>query len=252
VNALRCSASPKLDAQAFCTSCRQPFSGGFLGTRRDGRAVCFSCAREHAIEIVSTDEKRETPDPVLEDGWLRGIFRMITRPHRTFERPDAGRLSVALLFGYFFTAFGFVTTTIWNLTFYGEEFLQLQIDTLAAREIILTPDEVTRLVWMMLPLAAALRLFVGALLFHLGTRLMVGSDVHWRSSARLYALTSGTLVLCAIPTLGPFLGLVTWISASMAYLNTRYNLRTVQGLMALLPCLLIITFIGPTSFLPGS
>ena len=196
-------------------------------------------------------EATDMPDPVLEDGWLRGILRMVTRPHRTFERPDAGKLSVALLFGYFFTAFGFATTTIWNFAFYSEEFVQLQIDTLATRDIVMTTDEVTRLIWIVLPFAAALRLFVGGLLFHLGTRLMAGPDVEWRSSARLFALTSGTLILCAIPTLGPFLALVTWISASMAYLNTRHGLRTVQGLMALLPCLLIITFIGPTAFLPG-
>ena len=251
MTALRCSGSPRLDAQAFCTSCRKPYSGGFLATRLDGRAICFACARQQAIEIIDEPMPSGRPDPVLGDGWARGIIRMITRPHQTFERPDGGRLSVALLFGYLFTAFGFTTTTIWNLSLYGDEFIELQMQTLAARDVILDAAEVTQLLWLILPVAAALRLVVGAVLLHLGIRLMVGSKADWRSSMRMFALTSGTLVLCAIPTLGPFLALVTWISASMAYLNTRYGLRTVNGLMALLPCLLIVTFIGPTSYLPG-
>ncbi len=251
MTAPRCSANPKLGADAFCTACRQPYSGKFLGVRTDGRAVCFACARREALDLRAAPENEDPSDPVLSDGWFHAIRKMITQPHRTFEFPYGGRLGSTLLFGYLFTFFGFIATTMWNLALQKDGYLEWHVQTWERAEVVLTNDQVTQLLWMVMPFYAVLRLVVGAALLHVGIRLIVGEDVEWKASLRLFALTSGTLALCVIPMLGPFLALVTWISASMAYMHTQHEVRTVRGLMALLPCLLIITAIGPNTFIPG-
>jgi hypothetical protein len=251
VNEICCSADPNLGADAFCTACRQPYSGKFLGVRADGRAVCFTCARYEEVELLEAPQNSDPTDPVLGDGWFHAIRKIITQPHRTFELPYGGRLGPALLFGYLFTFFGFISTTIWNLLLQREGYLEWHVDSWARAQVVLTNEQVTQMLWIVMPFYAVLRLFLGAGLLHVGIRLIVGEQAEWRASLRLFALTSGTLVLCAIPTLGPFLALVTWISASMAYMHTHHNVRTVKGLMALLPCLLIITAIGPNTFMPG-
>ena len=248
---LRCAASPALNAAAFCTVCGQPFSGRYLGVAGDGRAVCFACVRRDGLAITLASPT-VGGDPVLVDGWFSALRRILTQPHRTFAATYRVPLLPAVTFGYVFTLLGFAATNAWDLMLFGDEFVQSLVDGWDAVGVTLEPARANAALWLCLPIAAAIRMGVGSALLHIGIRLTVGPAAQLRESVRLFSLTSATLALCVIPTVGSFLALVTWISACMACLQTRQGLRTFAALIALLPALLVITWLGPDSFFPVS
>jgi hypothetical protein len=245
-----CTAEPDAPADAFCTSCLRPFSERYLLARTDGRAICVACARTLDEPLHPLPGRTVRRDPALAGGWHRAVSRVITRPHRTFATPYDGPIAAAVVFGYVATLIGFASTTAWNVVFHGDALRALILEN-APAAAALGESAANILIWAGTPLIAAFRLLIGAVLFHLGTRLIAGVDPpSLRSSIRVFALTSGTLMLCVIPMVGPFLALMTWFSATLAHLHAHHGLRTFRGLMALLPAFLVLAAIGPNTFVP--
>ncbi len=250
---LSCSAATGSPATAICTHCGAAFSSPFLAVRTDGRAVCHPCARRAQIPCLDVPAGTDTRDPVLALGWPKALLHIAMHPHRTFAAIHNGPLREAVVFGLVATLIGYAATTGWNLTLHGPEFLEFYRQAAAERSLELTTDaSVQKLLWLALPFAATLRFVLGLGLLHLGVRIVVGSaQSSFRDEARVFALASGTLVIAVVPVLGPFIALVSWISACTAYLQVVHGLGTARSLMAVLPSFLVITAMGPSSFVPS-
>lgn len=248
---LRCSADPRRSAIAFCATCVQPFSREHLGVRPDGRAICRTCAREEGVEDVSTVAAGAGVDPVLERGWFAALGDLLLRPRIAMARPFDGSAGPAVLFGFVTTLFGFVATTGWNLALDAEGLTRFVAESVpAAAEM--TPTQIRQMLWLATPVVSTLRFCGGALLLHLGIRALAGPAAgDLRSSARVFGLASGTLVLCAVPVVGPFLAVVTWISVCMAHVQAQLGMPMLRGMMAVLPSLLLISRLGPLPFTAG-
>lgn len=246
---LRCSANPALNATALCTVCGAPFSGKFLGVRPDGRAVCFGCARREDIYLVSTGGGAgELGDPVLSQGWTQAAVTLLTRPYDALRDGHSGPIGGAVWFGLAATMFGFAATTAWDMALSGDAYIDTYLQLLADAGVTATRSELPALIAVSSLLSAPLRLFSGALLFHLGARAVAGREAQLRPDARVFALGSVALVLCGVPALGPLLSLLIWTSTAVAYLRQRYALGTAQSLVALLPSLLWCWYLGPRPF----
>ena len=246
---LRCFANPELPAAAFCPACRQPHSGKFLGVREDGRAICHGCARRDEIPLTGADANAR-PDPVLSAGWLRATGAIITAPHVSLVPDAAGKLWQPLVYGFVATVAGYAMTLGWSVALYPQRFLA---EAATQAEALGLSGEASALAWsagLVIPFISALRMLLGALTLHVGLAI-VSRDAPWRASARVMALSSVSLVFCAIPVVGTYLAMVVWISTVMAWLRARHQLRTLPALLVVLPCVFLLTALGPTPFAPG-
>lgn len=247
----RCSAADDAEAWALCTVCAEPFSADYLGLRLDGRSVCYSCAQREDIALRVTDDS-DRRDPIFLQGWRRAFGRVLLHPQRTFAARFDGSARQAIIFGCTATMVGFFSTNGWNFAFHAEELIAFYQSSLEDTSVSLSDAAMMKVSWAALPIVALLRFALGALLLQLGVRVVVGKRLaNPRGELRAFSLASGALLLCVIPVLGPFIAVVAWISAVMAYLQVRYGLGTGRGLMAILPSLLVTTAIGPTTFVPG-
>lgn len=248
-----CTAATGTPAAALCTVCGAPFSAPYLAIRLDGRAACHPCVRKHDVPCIDLLEAAATRDPVLRGGWHKAIVRVALHPHRTFAAIYNGPLGETLLFGLVATALGYAATTGWNLTLHNAAFIEYYRDVALQRDLTFESDaSLKQMLWLVTPALAAARFIIGALLLHIGMRIIAGSQrASLHSEARVFALASSTLVLCVIPVIGPFVALVSWIGACMAYAQVVHGLSTGRALMAVFPSFLVITALGPSSFVPG-
>jgi hypothetical protein len=240
-----CSVNHQLIASAFCTVCRKPFSGRYIGVRRDGRAVCHPCAQREGIDLVDSGAPA-AGDPVLK-GRLRDIFfRIAVTTAETFARDFNGPLGPSLRFGYITTVIGYAAALGWIYLLRYDAFIAALTEVNGAS---VPPELMPWAPWLGLPVTAAMRLVVGVTLMHAGFRMVGVPAGTFSQHARLFALTSVSLLLCAVPVLGPFFALAMWMNVSMTYLRSRYAISPIRSMLATLPCLLVLTLVDPVAWL---
>lgn len=240
-----CSVNPQLPAVAFCTVCRRPFSGRYVGVRRDGRAVCHPCAQREGIELLEASATAEG-DPVLR-GRLREIFlRVGLTTAETFSREYTGPIGPSLRFGYITTVIGFAAALAWIYVLRYDAFMAALAEVNGDS---MPPGLMPWAPWLGLPITAALRMVVGVTAMHVGFRMMGVPAGTFAQHARLFGLTSVSMLLCAIPALGPLFALAMWMNVSMTYLHVRYGLSWFRRVVATLPCLMMLTLIDPVSWI---
>lgn len=247
---LRCVANPQLPAAAFCTVCRQPFSGKFLGVRDDGRAVCHGCARRDDIPLNGAPHSEgQHADPLLQQGWFRASAAVVATPHISLARDDASSPWPAIAFGFVATLFGYALTLGWNIVLYPALFVAEVSANAEALGFSGERTALTWLAWLGTPIAAGLRLFVGTIILHV-CLLVPARDARVASTARIFGLSSVALLLCAIPIVGSYLAMVVWISTVLAWLRARYRIRTFMALFVILPSVFALTAMGPLPYTP--
>lgn len=238
-----CSVQPHLPAAAFCTVCRRPYAGRYLGVRPDGRAICFRCARDQKIDFADTAPAEG--DPALRGGLLQTLGAILLRAHLTLNQRYEGSIVPALRFGYLATLAGLVFYLAWQFLL-APEAIDSIIEGVLEQTGGATTMRAARLsLWAVLPIVAAVRLALGAFALHIGLKL-AGADGALREHARVFALTSSALVLCVLPLyVGSLLAEVLWVMATMAWIRTRYDFTTLRTIAAVLPALLIVVLLAP-------
>lgn len=240
---LPCSAHPALPAAALCAICLHPYAGRFLAPLPDGRACCATCAEREGLQPLDNAHGESERDPVLSDGWGTAFRRVVIEPHRGLVIDYRGDIGPAVRAGFAFTVVGYLMRTAWDYVLQYEAVMAMLAEQLGAD----IPETTLALApWVAVPIAAGIRLALGALLLHAGLRLTGIAPGTFSTHARAFALTSVTLLLCVIPVLGPLLALVAWMSSTLAWIRGRYGLPTWRALVATLPALFLVTSLDPS------
>lgn len=239
-----CSVQPHLPAAAFCTVCRRPYSGRYLGVRPDGRAICFRCARDQRIDFADVTPRGEG-DPALRGSLFQKLGAILLRAHLTLNQRYEGSIVPALRFGYLTTLAGLVFYLSWQFLL-APEAIDAVLEGVIEQTGGATSMRAARLsLWAVMPVVAAVRMVAGIFALHLGLRL-AGADGSLRDHARIFALTSSALVLCALPLfVGSLLAEVMWVMATMAWIRTRYDFTTLRTIGAILPALIVVVLLAP-------
>ncbi len=240
---LPCSAHAALPAAALCALCLRPYAGRFLSPLPDGRACCSTCADREGLHVIDSPHGSADADPVLAGGWGSTFRRVVVEPHRGLVVEHDGPIGPALRAGFAFTVVGYLIRTAWDYVLQYDAVMAMLAEQVGPgvpeATLSLTP-------WLAVPIAAVFRLVGGSLLLHLGLRLTGIGPGTLRPHARIFALTSVTLLLCVIPVIGPLLALVAWMSSTLAWTRRRYGLPTWRALAATLPALLLVTSLDPS------
>lgn len=240
---VHCAANPALIASAWCTNCRQPFSGRFLATRPDGRCVCRACAERDSIETIRIHDGRLV-DPAVSRGW-RAVFVGVTLlPWRPAPWLMNGPLRPAFRFGLACTLAGYAMALGWAFVFSRDELLEVL--RAAAEGQTLSDQALLWMPWIGLPFVSALRMLLGAAALHFGARAIAGVPRGaWRIHLRFFALSSVTLLFCAVPAVGPTIAGAVWCAASITMLRQVWGITTMRALGALVPAILTLSLLHP-------
>ena len=242
----RCAANPALHAAAFCTVCGLPFSGGFLTSRDDGRAICHRCVRETDVPVVETRTTSVT-DPVLDDGWRAAFLSVVVHPHSTFSKAYDGPIFPAIRFGFICILLSLAMWLGYSLAFDAETLMETFSARLAETDYAGADAEQTfrRVAWLSLPIWSAVLLGVCATLLHVGARLAGAPRGSFGEHARAFALCCVGLLFCVIPKFGPYVAMIIWLSSTLAFLRSRYHFGLARSLFAILPCALVFAQLWP-------
>lgn len=240
---LRCAANPSLPASAWCSRCLQPFSGRFLATRRDGRAVCRACSERDGIPVI-VDGPRRVGDPALARGW-RQIFVSVTLlPWKEAPWLFHGPVASAFRFGVAVTLAGYAMALGWGFVLSREELLEVLRNAASGQTI--SDQALLWLPWLGLPFITMLRMLLGAAALHLGARLVAGVPRDaWRVNLRFFSLSSATLLFCAVPAIGPTLAGAVWCAASITMMRQVWGVSIWRALGALIPAILTLSLLHP-------
>ena len=244
---LACSVHPHMPAAAYCTECRRPYSGRFLSVLADGRAVCFRCVRDQRLSTLEPGETRTDIDPAFENGWWRAAVGAIRTPIETIGvRPYEGPVRPAFIFGLVMSLLGSVLPLVFPAIFAPEALTAIFEAAYGEGEgrPELTADQMRMAFFSALPIAALLKLGIGAALLHVGLRLAGARTGHFRESVRAFALSTGVLLFAIIP---PPYGLMVisllWGSAMMRWVQARYSLSPLLSMIAIFPALLLLVIL---------
>ena len=241
-----CSANPALRAAATCSECHLPHSGKFLSVRRDGRAICFACARRDGTPVFQRRTVPRGADPVLGGGIARATLAMVVAPHRALAAPGTRAFGPLAAVALGFSLLGYGLTLGWTyLLSYEAALTQLRLQVTELPFAV--SDAVLPWVpWIAWPFIAVLRVVLGAATLHLTVRLANPNDADWRESFRVWALSSALLMACALPFAGTFVAMVLWISAMLGWFRVRHGLGAIGSLLAVLPSIVVLSLVGPS------
>jgi hypothetical protein len=228
-----CSAQTRLQAAAYCSVCRLPFSGRFLAVRLDGRAICHACSDR---EQIPTEQARgpEPRDPVFRDGWRHTLLVVLARPAE-LVRPWHGPVGHAWWRGLGWSWLGLGAGLGWSLALGRLPWEQVQAAL---------PEAARAQGWVTLALVGAtlvlalLRQTVGPWLMHAGLRLAGASAEQWTLHVRVFSALSVVRVLAMLPLLGGPLSALLFVWAMLTFAGLSYGLARWRAMLALAPCLL--------------
>lgn len=240
-----CSANPLLPAAAYCSECQEPHSGKFLSVRRDGRAICFACARRDGTPVFQRRTVPKGADPVLGGGFARTLLAMFVAPHRALVAPGVRAAAPLLAIAFGFSLLGYGFTLGWTYLLSYEAVVGLLREQVAALPFAVSDGLLPWLPWVAWPFVAAVRVLLGATTLHLTVRLANPNDADWRETLRVWALSSALLMACVLPLAGTFVSMVLWISAMLGWFRVRHGLGPIGSLFAVLPSIVVLSLVGP-------
>ena len=240
-----CTVHVETPAAAFCTVCRRPYGGRFLGVLPDGRAVCYRCAADEKLELASLDAPTSEVDAALAGGWASATARILLRPLVTIGLRYRGPVGPSLRYGFAATVLGLVMWLGWSLILQRDAIIEAVLASSAERGLDASAGDVQLALWMMVPLLAALRLGLGVVAFHVGTRL-AGADGTFRENARVFALSSASMLFCVVPMqIGALLSYLVWLMLTLSWVRVRYELNAWRSIVALMPAIAVIWILPP-------
>lgn len=236
-----CSVHPHLPAAAYCTECRRPYNGRFLSVLPDGRAVCYRCVVDQRLRTIA-EEDLSTDDPAFGQGFFQAGVRAVRDPRRILGTEEyTGPIRRAVLFGFFMCILGAVLPMVIPAIFAPEVIQEVLQRTFGERQPDLTPQQQQRAFLLSLPVFALMKLMLGSSLLHVGLRLAGARSGSFREHVRVFALCSSVLVFAIIPPpFGIMVMSLLWGSAMMKWVNGRYGLSAMMGMVAVFPALLVM------------
>ena len=234
-----CSVRPHLPAAAFCTVCRRRYAGRYLSIVPDGCAVCFRCISDFGLGTVERlDADR---DPVFRRGVFSALFNVLSGNYSSFSVHYRGQIRSAILFGLSCSILGLWAAIGWFLASDGAgEALQRVVDRSEGQ---LSVDELRRMIPWMVPFAAAVRLFFGAMMIHGMLRIFSTAERGTlRVHTRFYALSCASLLLLALPGMwGAVASNITWTFATISWVRRLYpELSVWRVMIVVLPHILLL------------
>lgn len=239
-----CSVQPHLPAAAFCTQCRRPYAGRYLSVILDGRAVCYRCISDQGLRTLDTPSAYEG-DYAFKDGWWGAITGVMRTPNQTIGHfPKEVSIRRAMVFGFVMCLVGAILPVVWAMALTPESVNELFQKAYAGRGVDLSVAQMRTTFLMALPFAAAVKLFLGSVLLHLGIRVSGARDAQFAENARAFALSAATLLFAIVPApFGLILVAVVWSRVMMRWVYARYNIPPLRALIALLPALLLMSIL---------
>jgi hypothetical protein len=244
---LRCTANPQLPAAAFCAACDQPYSGEFMAVRPEGRAICVACARRDGVRVHGQRPPSPDTDSILRAGWASTLVAILVSPARTLATRTNAPVLPAVAFGLSVTAFGYAATLGWATLLDYPGLVASAQTAFEALDAASNAATAVGLVWALVPVATVLRLFLSALALYVPLAMRRGNNATWADTLRTVCLANGALVLCALPLVGPLAAVVVWIAAVLGWLRLRHRLGPFAAMFVIIPSVLVISLLGPTS-----
>lgn len=160
--------------------------------------------------------------------------------------PYRGSMTAAMLYGFVFCLIGSSLSIMWMVLLNADK-MQESIETLSqaysAQGFALTTVQLRMIFLSSIPIAAVIKLFMGGLLLHLGVKLTGGGATRLKEQMRIFALSTGVLLLGVVPPpFSIFLIAIFWGGAMMKWMHARYAMGPFRSMFAVLPALMIIAY----------
>lgn len=213
----------------------------------DGRAICYRCVADHQVPTVTVRPTVPGKDPALAQGWVHAVVGIMRDPIGYLgAQPYVGSIRPAMLYGLVFCLVGAALSIMWMVLLNSDK-MQESIATLshayASQGMTMTPVQLRLIFLSSIPIAAVIKLLLGGALLHMGVLLAGGRPTQLREQMRIFALSTGVLLLAVVPPpFSIFLIAIVWGGAMMKWLHARYGLGPFRSMFAVLPALLMIAY----------